>query len=170
MMLLAITMLFTMSMVSAQGNTVTGSISASSTTIVVHSTVTLTCTYTSSIGVQGKGTLQLSNAGDPSDPDTFDTWTDIHYWDGGTGSKHSPMLTSGVPVTFTKQIDTTGYYKFRWLCSGGSVDGAFTEVTVHVVDSIVVLPEAPPIAGLAIGFAAVGVFVVAAKKKTPKSN
>ena len=30
------------------------------------------------------------------------------------------------------------------------------------------LPEAPPLAGLAMGFAAVGLFVVAAKKKKPK--
>jgi hypothetical protein len=143
---------------------VTGSLTADNSIIVVHNTVTLTCTYTTTLGVQGKGTLQLSNAGDPSDPDTFDTWTEIHYWDGGTGTKHSPMLTSGVPVTFPKVLDNPGYYKFRWLCSGGGVDGAFTEVTVQVVLIPPPLPEAPPIAGLAIGFAAVGLFVVVAKR------
>jgi hypothetical protein len=163
LMLLAVAVLFTVDFASAAQ--VTGSINADHAVILTHQSVTLTCTYTTTLGVQGKGTLQVSNAGDPSDPDTFDTWTDVHYWDGGTGTKHSGMLTSGVPVTFTKQLDATGYYKFRWLCQGGGVDGAFTEVTVQVVDTTP-LPEAPPIAAFAVGFAAVGMFIYVAKRKT----
>ncbi len=81
-------------------------------------------------------------------------------------SDHSPSLTSGVPVTFTKTVDTPGYYRFKWECRGGGVDGAFVEVPVHVVDTPTVLPEAPPIAALAIGLAAVGLFVVVTKKRT----
>jgi hypothetical protein len=152
---------------------VTGSITANRYTIVIHDTVTLTCTYTTTLGVQGTGNLQMSSPGDPSDLSSYGPWTDLQFWDGSTSTKHpelhSPMLNSGVPVTFTKQIDETGYYKFRWLCKGGGVDGAFTEVDVQVVDTPVVLPEAPPLAVFALGFAAIGLFIVTTKKRSKQS-
>lgn len=158
--MIAVTIVFfTVGLAYAQGNTVTGSISASSITIVVHSSVTLTCTYTSSAGIQGTGSLQMGGP-KASSSDHF-SLAEISWWDS---------INSGVPVTFTQQLDSTGYYKFRWSCSGGGVDGVYTEVIVHVVDAPSVLPEAPPVAGLAIGFAAVGLFAVVAKKKSPKTN
>ena len=138
---------------------VSGSLNADHVQIVTHQSVTLTCTYTTTLGMIGSGTLEIS--GPKSSPSG--SWivnTVISSWDDS--------LTSGVPVTFTQQLDSPGYYRFRWLCSGGGVDGAFTYVTVQVLDTPTILPEAPPIAGLAIGFAAIGLFVVVAKKRNQK--
>lgn len=167
MLLLALISPFILGIVNAQANFVTGSISASSPEIIVHGSVTITSTYTSSLGVQGTGKLLMSGpAADPSSPSAWDDWTTLQYWDNTVGPKHSPALTSGVPVTFPKTLDTTGYYKFQWQCSGGGVDGAWTEVIVHVVDTPTVLPEASPLAVFALSFAAIGLFVVVTKKRT----
>jgi hypothetical protein len=81
--ILSIALCFTVSY--AYAAVVTGSIGASDSVIVVGGTVTLTCTYTSSESVQGTGTLMMSGpASDLSDPEAFDSWSTLHYWDGGT--------------------------------------------------------------------------------------
>ncbi len=135
---------------------VSGSLNADQSQIVVHQSVTLTCTYITSLGVIGSGTLEISGPkSSPSGPWTVNTV--IASWEDS--------LISGVPVEFTQQLDTSGYYRFRWLCSGGGVDGAFTYVTIQVLDAPTVLPEAPPLAAFALGFAALGLFVVVTKKR-----
>lgn len=140
---------------SAQGNYVSGSIAASTTTVVIHGSVTLTCTYTSSLGIPGTGSLEMSGpASSASGP--FKSWNEINSWD---------TVNSGVPVTYDQQFDSLGYYKIRWLCSGGGVDGAYTYVIIHVVD-MTVLPEAPPLAGIAAAFVAVALCIVMVKKKS----
>jgi hypothetical protein len=90
----------------------------------------------------------------PSPTDHF-SFSEICWWD---------TIDSGVPVTYAQQLDATGYYTFRWLCSGGGTDGAYTEVTVLVVDSPSILPEAPPILVLVMIFVAAGAFIVRKKK------
>lgn len=158
--------------VASADETVTGTISPSSSVIYVGSSVTITCTYTSSLSLEGIGTLQISGpASDPTDPDAFDSWTNIHYWDGGTGTKHSPLLTSGVPVEFTQQLNSVGYYMFRWLCSSvNGTDGAWTEVMVLVIEEPPPpVPEGSSIAVFAVSLATVGAFAIIAKKRnTPK--
>lgn len=144
----------TVQIVSAQTNYVSGSISADSTTVVVHGSVTLTCTYTSTLNVQGSGSLEMSGPA-TSSTGPFKSWNEINSWD---------TVDSGVPVTYTQQLDTAGYYKIRWLCSGGGVDGAYTYVIIHVVNTTV-LPEAPPLAAIAAAFAAGALCIAAAKKK-----
>jgi hypothetical protein len=139
---------------------VAGSLNSNQVQIVVHQSVTLTCTYTTSLGVPGSGTLEISGP-KPSASGSWTVNTVIASWDDS--------LTSGVPVTFNQQLDTPGYYRFRWLCSGGGVDGAFTYVVVQVLDTPSVLPEAPPLAVFALGFAALGLFVVVSKKRTKQS-
>lgn len=164
--LVALAAALTVQLANAQTNIVTGSLSSSSPAIVVHNSVTLTCTYTSTSSTTGTGKLWISGPyDDPSDPDAFDSYSVLYYWDGGTGTKHGPLLTSGVPVTFTKTLDTSGYYKFKWECSGGGVDGAYVETMVRVVDDISVLPEAPPVVAVAASFVAIGVCVAVVKKK-----
>jgi hypothetical protein len=146
----------TFEVVNAQTNYVSGSISANTSTIVVHDSVTFTCTYTSTIGVTGTGSLEMSApASSASGP--FKNNDEIYSWS---------TLSSGVPVTYTQQIDAAGYYRVRWLCSGGGVDGAYTLVIIHVLDAPSVLPEAPPLAVFALGFAALGLFVAVTKKRT----
>jgi hypothetical protein len=149
-------------------NYVTGSISASSSEVITHSSVTITCTYTSTSSATGTGKLWIAGpVDDPTDTEGFDGSSSVlQYYDGGTKVNHSPTLTSGVPVSYIKTLDTTGYYKFKWECQGGGVVGAFVEVTVHVVDTPTVLPEAPPLAVFALGFAALGLFVAVTKKRS----
>lgn|GEM_PF-4917272 len=74
-----------------------------------------------------------------------------------------------VPYT----LDKVGYYRFYLSVNTYSGDS----VTVHYPASgsfssppAEVLPEAPPIAGLAIGFAALGLFVVMTKRRTKQSQ
>ncbi len=141
--------------VNAQTNYVTGSISADTNTLLVHGSVIITCTYTSTTSVQGSGSLWISGpASSSSGP--FNSMSLVNSWD---------TISSGIPVDFTKQIDATGYYKFTWMCEGGGVNGAWTYVIVNVVDTPTVLPEAPPLAAFALGFAALGLFVVVTKKR-----
>jgi hypothetical protein len=68
-------------------------------------------------------------------------------------------------VYFEKTLTEVGYYKFRWLCSGGGVDGAYTEVIVHVVSTPTELPDAPPVAAILACFAAVGAVGLVTTKK-----
>jgi hypothetical protein len=128
----------------------------------------LTCTYTSSESVLGTGNLLLYGPSTSiSDTEFDDAYVGVlHYWDGGTGDKHSPMLQSGVPVTFTQTLNAPGYYKFQWQCRGGEVDGAYTEVIVRVVATPEELPEAPPVAAIVACFAAVGAVGLVTAKKT----
>jgi hypothetical protein len=158
-LIIAMAALFTIGVVNAAE--VSGSLSSDHPQIVVHQSVTLTCTYTTTLGVLGSGTLEIAGP-NPTSSGPWSPNTVISEWDDS--------LASGVPVTHTQTLDTTGFYRFRWLCSGGGVDGAFTYVIVQVVGLPPPLPEAPPVAGLAIGFAAVGLFAVVAKKKSPKIN
>jgi hypothetical protein len=156
----------------AQTSTVTGTISESSTEIITHGSVTLTCTYTSTTNPTGTGKLWMFGpVDDPTDTDTLDIShpTVLQYYDNTVKTLHSPELHSGVPVTFTKTIDTPGYYKFRWDCQSGSVIGAYVEVILHVVDVPTVLPEAPPLAVFALGFAALGLFAAVTKKRAKQS-
>lgn len=168
--LMALIVSLAIQVTTAQTTIVTGIISSSASAIVVHNSVTLTCTFSSSSSTTGTGKLWISGPYDnPSDPDAFDSYSTIYYWDGGTGTKHGPILTSDVPVSFTKTLDTVGYYKFKWECTDGVNVGAFVEVMVRVVDSISVLPEAPPMAGVVASIAAIGVGIAIAKKKvTPQ--
>jgi hypothetical protein len=142
--------------VNAQTNYVAGTISTNTDTIVVHDSVTITCTYTSTASVQGSGSLWISGPAS-SASDSFDEMSRIKSWS---------TLSSGVPVDFTRQLDATGYYKFTWMCEGGGVNGAWTYVIVNVVDTPTVLPEAPSLAVFALGFAALGLFVVVTKKRS----
>jgi hypothetical protein len=139
----------------AQTNYVPGSISADINTLLVHGSVIITCTYTSTASVQGSGSLWISGPAS-SASDSFDAMSRIKSWS---------TISSGVPVDFTKQLDATGYYKFTWMCEGGGVNGAWTYVIVNVVDTPTVLPEAPPLAAFALGFASLGLFVVVTKKR-----
>lgn len=154
--LLAVTLLlcsmlfFTTGIASAKNNNqVTGSLSAENSIISIKQFATLTCTYNSTQGLPGKGTLEISGPS-PTSAGPFNSWSQICEWD---------TLASGVPVTFNQQLNQTGYYQFRWLCTGGCVDGAYTVVTVQVVDIPEQLPEASSSLGLLVGFAALTVFV-----------
>jgi hypothetical protein len=74
-------------------------------------------------------------------------------------------LASGVPVTFDQTLNAPGYYKFRWLCSGGGVDGAYTEITIQVISTPEELPEASPVVVILACFAAVGAVGLVTTKK-----
>lgn len=169
-----IAVLFTVGLVKAD-STITANLSPDHYTITVGQSITFTCTYTSSINPSGKGQLLISGPEtDPSSSDAWDTWSTLHYWDSGTGTKHSGFLTSGVPVTYTQQFTSVGYYKLHWQCvDSGSTDygnGAYVELIVQVVNTPSVLPEAPPLAVFALSFAAIGLFVIVTKKRTKQSK
>ena len=165
--LLMIALVVTLAIQVVDAAQITGSITSDRSEIITHESVTVTCTYTSTASTSGSGDLSLSGPyADKDSPIAFKRWDVIYSWDGypGLPDTNGPLLVSGVPVTHTIKLDQPGYYKFKWEC--GSSDGAYTWVIVHVVDTPTVLPEAPPIAALAIGFAALGLFVAITKKRS----
>lgn len=140
--------------------------SVDKTTVVKGQSVTFTCTYTSTASQTGTGRILICG---PSESQDFDYLPEvpIHYWNGKTGS--DPVLTTEKPVTYTLQLNQTGYYQFKWECNYGitsTSDGAFVTLNVHVVDTLTPLPEAPPLAVFALGFAALGLFIVVTKRRT----
>jgi hypothetical protein len=165
-LMLTLALCLTASLAKADTNCVMGSIGSSDSVIVSGGSVILTCTYTSNMTSSGNGKLLISGPyANPADPHAFNSFSIIHWWDGGTGPDSSPLLTSGVPVTFTQQLDTVGYYKFQWQCQAtDGTNGAYVDVLVHVVATPSELPEAPPLAAIAACFIAVGAFAVASKK------
>lgn len=171
-MLFAFTSFFTVGLV--QAASVTSTLQADKTVLVNHDSITFTCTYTSSINPVGTGYIQVSGPASTTNPINFLSWTTLYLWDGESSSVEGPLLSSGVPVTFTKQLDTPGYYKFHWQCTyyGDSTfhDGAYQEVLIQVLSTPTVLPEAPPLAVFALGFAAVGLFVAVTKRRTKQSE
>jgi hypothetical protein len=155
--LLLVVSLFVLSSVSCKSNSVTGTISADKPIIIVNEAVTLTCTYVSTQeNIKGRGALEMSGPY-PASSGPFTSWNQINAWN---------TLTSNVPVTFNQSLTQVGYYQFRWLCSGGGIDGAYTVVTVQVVDTVEVLPEGPPIGMSVMGLAAFGVFALVIRRKT----
>jgi hypothetical protein len=163
-MLLTLAICLTVTFAYADVNIVTGSIGSSDSVIVVSGSVTLTCSYTSSLGNDGTGRLLISGpASDPSSSSAFDDWSTLYKWDGLDGR---PVLTSGVPVTYDKQLTAEGYYKFQWQCKASDgTDGAYTEVLVHVVGTPEELPEASPVLAILACFAAVGAVGLVTTKK-----
>lgn len=155
--LLLFAFLFAVGSVSGKNsNEVTGSLSTDKTIIVVNQAVTLTCTYTSTQGnIKGQGDLEMSGPY-PTSSGPFTSWNQINTWNA---------LTSGVPVTFSQPLTQVGYYQFRWLCTGGGVDGAYTVVTVQVVNNAEVLPEGSPIGMSVMGLVAIAVFALVVRRK-----
>jgi hypothetical protein len=176
--LLAVLLLFfiallTIGVANAEDTTyVQATFSVDRSTVLKGQTVTFTCTYTS--GTYPIGTGQILICG-PSTTENFDflSQTPLYLWNGKTGSAYGPLLASGIPVTYTLQLNQTGYYQFEWKCNyngaSASVHGAYVTLNVHVVDTPTVLPEAPPLAVFALGFAAMGLFIVSTKKRSKQS-
>jgi len=155
--LLLFVFLYSFSVIIAQSsNVVTGYISADNSVIVANQAVTLTCIYTSTQTTTGRGTLEMSGPyATSSGP--FTSWTTIKTWSS---------LTSGVPVTFSQQLNQSGYYQFRWNCSARCVHSVYKVVTVQVVENFKHLPEGPAIGVSVMGLAAIAVFSLVVRRKT----
>lgn len=162
---------YTFGLVSAA--VVTGSLYPNPGIIYVGNSVTLTCTYiyTPDAGETKTGQGCLEVTGPYSTPKSSfglgTSWTVIAIW--GTSDPYSgDPLISGEPVTHNQQLDSVGYYYFRWLCKtiDGSLAGAYVIVEVQVIDEPPPpVPEGSSVAVLAISLASVGAFATIAKRR-----